>query len=119
MVGGTGIGQGAFFHRVEPPVQHIRQGIIVQGQGAGMRKFVPVGQVMVVDKPVWHNIVFMPQHPIQGMHGSYEFLADIGSDKRVYQRVHRRVLDPDQVATAFLIRRLRGPEISLLIARRL
>ena len=50
------------------------------------------------------------------MHGGDKVPAGIGSDDGVHQRVHCRILDPDQVVTAFLIRRLREPEISLLIA---
>ena len=84
-----------------------------------MSKFVPVGQEMVVKEPMRYDIVFMPQHPIQGMRGGHEFLAGVSGDDRVHQRVHCRILDTDHVVTAFLICRLRGPEISLLIPGRL
>ena len=68
--------------------------------------------------PLRNDIGVPKEHAVQSVAGGDERIAVRREDDLVHQRINGPVLDADDVPRAGLVRRRRGPEVALLISRR-
>ena len=79
---------------------------------------IPARRALLAVGPLRHDVEIPQQHAVERLGGGDQFVAVLGEDHALDQRIDRRILDADQIARAGLIGGLRTPEAALLVAGR-
>ena len=102
--------------RVVPP--NVRETGCLRRQRSWRAKLVPVSDTFVRGVPLRNDIGVPKEHPIQSAAGGDERITVRCKNDFVHERIDRRIPDADDVPGAWLVRCGRGPEIALLVSRR-
>ncbi len=102
---------------VPPPFEDIAKKVGLGDVGIRLAETVPVHAAIVVDVPVWNDVVIGAEDAVECLHGFDQLSPGARSDNLFNNLVHRWVLNAGCVAAAGRVRDVGGPEIPLLIAR--